>query len=103
MNGNNTPKIKSVLETYNLNYIPEAHNYLKFNNQILDFTKINSSEQDFIDELLEETEIQTHQINHFKIEFHKNYLRNWLIENTQILYYLEELWQIREQCIKVLS
>jgi hypothetical protein len=39
MSGNNTPKIKSVLETYNLDYIPEAHNYLKFKNQILDFTK----------------------------------------------------------------
>ncbi len=103
MNGNNTPKIKSVLEAYNLDYFPEAHNYLKFNNQILDFTKRNSSEQDFIDNLLEETEIQAHQINHFKIEFHKNYLRKWLSENPQILYSLDELWQIREKCIKALS
>lgn len=103
MNGNNTPKVKSVLEAYNLDYIPEAHNYLKFNNQILDFTKRNSSENDFIDDLLEETEIQAHQINHFKVEFHKNYLRKWLAENPQILYSLDKLWQIREQCIKALS
>lgn len=39
MNGNNTPQIKSVLETYNIDYIPEAHNYLKFKNEVLDFTK----------------------------------------------------------------
>lgn len=103
MNGKNTSKIKSVLEAYNLDYIPEAHNYLKYNNQILDFTKRNSSEQDFIDDLLEETEIEAHQINQFKIEFHKNYLRKWLVENPQILYSLDKLWQIREQCIQALS
>lgn len=103
MNGNNTPKIKSVLETYNLDYIPEAHNYLKFKNQILDFTKKNSSENDFIDDLLQEIEIEPHQINQFKIEFHKNYLSNWLAKNPQIQYSLEELWQVREQCIEALS
>ncbi len=109
MNGNNTPKIKSVLETLRepqsdkLEYIPEAHNYLKFKNQILDFTKKNSSENDFINDLLEETEIQPHQINQFKIEFHKNYLKKWLSEHPEIPYSLDELWNIRELCIQALS
>lgn len=116
MNGSNTPKIKSVLEALrepqsdkrepqsgNLDYIPEAHNYLKFKNQILDFTKKNSSENDFIDELLKETEIQPHQINQFKIEFHKDYLKKWLLEHPEIPYSLDELWKIRELCIQALS
>ena len=103
MNGENTPKIKSVLHNYNLEYIPEAHNYLKFKNQILDFTKKNSSENDFINDLLEEIEIEPHQINQFKIEFHKNYLKNWLNENPETHYSLDELWKIREECIKALS
>ena len=109
MNGSNTPKIKSVLETLRepqsdkLEYIPEAHNYLKFKNQILDFTKNNSSENDFIDDLLEEIEIQPHQINQFKIEFYKNYLRKWLSDNPKIPYSLDELWNIRELCIQALS
>lgn len=103
MSGSNTPKIKSVLETYNLDYIPEAHNYLKFKNQILDFTKKNSSENDFINDLLEETEIQPHQINQFKIEFHKNYFKKWLSEHPEIPYSLDELWNIRELCIQALS
>lgn len=103
MNGNNTPKIKSVLETYNLNYIPEAHNYLKFKNLILDFTKKNSSENDFIDDLLQEIEIRPHQINQFKIEFHKNYLKKWLSEHPEISYSLDDLWKIRELCIQALS
>ena len=103
MNGENTPKIKSVLHNYNLEYIPEAHNYLKFKNHILDFTRKNSSENDFINDLLEEIEIEFHQINQFKIEFHRNYLKNWLGENPQIPFSLEELWKIREECIKALS
>jgi len=109
MNGRNTPKIKTILETLrepqsdSLEYIPEAHNYLKFKNQILDFTKKNSSEDDFINDLLEEIEIQPHQINQFKIEFHKNYLRKWLVENRENPYSLDELWKIRELCIQVLS
>lgn len=103
MNGENTPKIKSVLHNYNLEYIPEAHNYLKFKNQILDFTKKNSSENDFINVLLEEIEIEPHQINQFKIEFHRNYLKNWLAQNPHIPYSLDELWKIREECIKALS
>ena len=109
MNGINTPKIKSVFETLRepqsdkLEYIPEAHNYLKFKNQILDFTKKNSSENDFINDLLEETEIQPHQINQFKIEFHKNYLKKWLSEHPEIHYSLDELWNIRELCIAHLS
>jgi len=103
MNGINTPKIKSVLETYNLDYIPEAHNYLKFKNQILDFTKKNSSENDFINDLLEEIEIEPHQINQFKIDFHKNYMKKWLSKNPEIPYSLDELWKIRELCIGALS
>jgi len=109
MNGNNTPKIKTILETLrepqsdSLEYIPEAHNYLKFKNQILDFTKKNSSEDDFINDLLEEIEIQPHQINQFKIEFHKNYLKKRLSEHPRIPYSLDELWKIRELCIQALS
>lgn len=103
MNGKNTPKTKPVLEKYNLEHISEAHNYLKFKNQILDFTKKNSSGTDFVDDILEETEIEPHQITQFKIEFHKNYLKKWLSQNPEIPYSLGELWKIREECIFALS
>ena len=103
MNGINTPKIKSVLEKYHLDYIPEAHNYLKYKNEILDFTNKNSSKEDFADDLLYEIEIQPNQINEFKIEFHKNYLKDWLLANPQISFTLDELWKIRELCIEALS
>ncbi|MDM1295310.1 hypothetical protein HX021_13560 [Sphingobacterium sp. N143] len=40
MNSKNTPAIKDVLTNYDLRYIPEAHNYLRNHNHILDFTGI---------------------------------------------------------------
>lgn len=103
MNAMNTPKIKTVLEQYQLNYIPEAHCYLKYHHQILDFTKVNAKPSDFVDDLLEEIEIFPHQIGAFKINFHQNYLDHWLKRNPQIKYELSHLWAIREQCIQKLS
>jgi hypothetical protein len=103
MSAASTPKIGNTLSKNNLKYIPEAHNYLKYGNIIFDFTKQNSSSADFIDDLLFETEIQPNEISQHKIQMHKTFLTNWLNENNNINYSLDELWKIREQCIQDLS
>jgi hypothetical protein len=103
MNANNTPKVKNTLAKNNLAYIPEAHNYLKHESVIFDFTKQDSSPADFINDLLYETEIQPDAINLTKIQIHKDFLTNWLRENSKINYTTDELWKIREQCIEDLS
>lgn len=100
MNENNTPKVKSTLQKFKLDYIPEAHNYLKINGKICDCTSRNSSKLDFIDDLILEIEIQANQISGFKVEFHKNYLQEWVKSKT---FSLEQIWDIREQCILDLS
>ena len=102
MNSSNTPKISATLQRYRLDYIPEAHNFLRYKGQILDFTNENSKPSDFEGDLIEEIEIQTDQIGEFKVNYHKQYLENWL--DTQKLFMtLDELWEIREQCIADLS
>ena len=103
MNSNNTPKISKVLEKYNLKEIPEAHNYLKINNQIHDYTRRNSKPEDFVNDLLEEIEIEPSQITTFKIEYHQIFIENYLKENAEIPYSAEEFWQIREACILALQ
>ncbi len=103
MNAKNTPKLKSVLEKYQLKEIPEAHNYLKLNDIILDYTKRNSSAKDFVDDLVEEIEILPNQITDYKVEYHQNYLKNYLTENSQISYSFGDFWKIREECIFALS
>lgn len=103
MNAQNTPKVGSTLSKNNLKYIPEAHNYLKYGNDIFDFTKPNSLLEDFINDLIFETEIQPTEINQHKIKIHKNFLISWINENYETKYSLDELWKIREQCIQDLS
>ncbi len=103
MNENNTSKISSVLKKYDLKEMPEAHNYLKYKNEILDFTRKNSSPENFIHDLVEEIEIQPHQITDFKIEYHRNFLRNYLKANPDIPYVVDDFWKIREECILALQ
>ncbi len=100
MNGENTPKIKDILDQYGLDYIPEAHNYLKIQGEIYDCTTQNSSEMNFAQDLLQEIEIQPEDVSDFKIKFHKNYLEKWIADKS---YSLDEIWKVRESCIKSLS
>lgn len=96
MNRINTPKIKNTLDKFGLDYIPEAHNYLKIDNKILDCTTSNSSELNFANDLILEIEIEPHQVIDFKIDFHKKFLSDW-IESQH--FSLDEIWKIREECI----
>lgn len=103
MNGRNTPKIAKRLLDNRLEYIPEAHCYLTYGNEIMDFTRWNALPADFINDLMEEVEIRPGQIADFKVGYHKNYLKQWLDEHPQISFSLEEIWKIREACILDLS
>lgn len=102
MNRKNTPAIKDVLTKYDLKYIPEAHNYLRNHNHILDFTGIGVNETKFELDLLEEVEISPDQITDFKVQYHKDYLSRW-IETNKIPYTLDKFWEIREECIAALA
>jgi hypothetical protein len=99
MNKNNTPEVTDTLKRNKLKYLPEAHCYLKYHSSILDFTKSNSKPAAFINFLIEEMEIVPNQITGFKVAYHKNYLRTWLLQNSNINFTLSEIWKIREQCI----
>lgn len=103
MNSTNTPRISPVLNKYNLHEIPEAHNYLKYQNEIIDCTRKNFGAADFINDLAEEIEIQPSQITDFKVQYHQKFLENYLQENPHIPYSLHEFWKIREECIAALQ
>jgi hypothetical protein len=102
LNNYNAPKISTILQKYNLQYIPEAHNYLFYKQEIYDFTFPNLQELNFKEHLLMQCVISPSQISDFKIDVHKNYIKSWLKENYNIKYSLDEIWEIRELCIKAL-
>lgn len=98
----NTPGIAPVLSEHSLEFIPEAHCYLKIHQQAYDFTKPNADFVKIKDDILLEKEINPEQVNQFKVDFHQAYLRNWLKKSGHKLSF-SELWKIREKCILRLS
>ncbi len=103
MNEQNTPDIGNTLLKYKMDFIPEAHNYLRIENAIADYTFEKTVTENFERELLTEMEITPQQIGEFKINFHKKFLLNWLGENKSVNLSPVELWSIREECIEKLS
>lgn len=102
MTPTNMPKLANILTQHQLPYLPEAHNYLFYQNQRPDIT--------FPDQLRRlspravhlEHAIDPDDIGDYKIQFHEKYLRKWLQEEN-LPYTLEEMLKIREACIEALS
>jgi hypothetical protein len=102
MSGANTPKVRSVLEKFDLDYILEAHTYMVMQGCNYDFTFPGNSEFLYLRDVLVSEEIIADQITTYKTVAHKAFLKKWSQEN-EIPYAIEELWQIRELCIASLS
>jgi hypothetical protein len=103
MTKTNTPEVSKTLSRHKLDFLPEAHNYLKFQGEIFDFTKPEFMFGQNEEERLIEMEIRPNQITDYKVSYHKAYLAEWLRQNPQIPYTESEIWEIREQCIRDLS
>lgn len=102
LNARNAPALKDTLAALALEYLPEAHIYLRLEDVILDYTGLAQCEEDFSQTLMAEIEIQPAQINAFKVHYHKQYLQQWIID-TNSSYSLAALWEIRERCIHILA
>ena len=95
-------KIGSILTKNKIDYIPEAHCYLRNNHQTIDVTTLHSEFEKLQDDILIEVTIESYQVVDYKITFHQDFIRNWILEHN-IAYSFEEIWSIREKCIQQLS
>jgi hypothetical protein len=68
----------------------------------MDFTSKDSFYNKIKNDILEEIEIDPFQVAEFKVNFHKEYLKKWLSSVNSVMT-LEQVWDIREQCIYNLS
>lgn len=102
MNTSNTPKIGSELSKHRIDYIPEAHCYLKIRGSRVDFTSDDSSFGKIERDILLEIEIKPEQVVQYKVDYHKDYLDKWLADSSYTFEF-DQIWQIREKCISNLS
>ncbi len=102
MNQRNTPGIGNGIEKAGLEYVPEAHCYLRIKNMRMDVTSTSSSFERIERVLLKEIEIEPEQVANYKVQLHKEYLKNWILEQKIDLSF-DKLWSIRESCILNLS
>jgi hypothetical protein len=102
MSGQNTPGVGSVLGRYGLVSLPEAHCYLRFRGKRIDVTGENGGLREL--KFFLEEDIVPEQIGEYKAALHREFLQRWIAEgNVPGRRNLEELWQIREECIAALS
>lgn len=102
MNEENTSKIFPLLSENQVDFIPEAHCYLKINGIPLDVTTSESFYNKIENDILEEIEIEPFQVAEFKVDYHKDFLKKWINETNQTKTF-DEIWTIRENCIQKLS
>lgn len=99
MDADYAPAIRSTLEQAGLDYIIEGHTYLKYNNEFYDYTTVTSDYKLFKDKVISEEIYEHNQIGDFKINLHRVAIHKWLDITPTISYSLDEIWNIREQCI----
>lgn len=102
MSERNTQNIGEHLSNNNLDYIPEAHCYLLIDDEKIDLTNEHSDLTEIQDAILQEVEILPNQVIDYKVQFHKDYLKDWVNEE-ELNMTVDQVWQIRESCIKSLS
>ena len=102
MTSQNTAKVGNVLDEFNLDYLPEAHCYIRFNDEDIDVTTMTSKFSSIEADVLEEQIIEPKQVAEFKVEYHQAYMKEWCLTNHPERSF-EELWAIREKCILALT
>jgi hypothetical protein len=102
MSGENTPGVGSVLKKHGLGSLPEAHCYLRASGRRVDATWDFDGELSF--DFLHEEEISAEQIGAYKMNVHRQFVSRWLAQGGAGRGpSLDEVWKIREECIRALS
>lgn len=97
----NTPGVGPVLTAHGLDAIPEAHCYLRYDDDRFDFTQTDDDGEP-ISTLRDEEAIDPGDIGAYKRAFHRAALERWCDSLDRELS-PEEAWEIREACIAALS
>ncbi len=98
----NTPRIGTELTKNSIEFIPEAHCYLKINGKRTDLTTKKSEFKKIEKDIIQEKKIRPEQVAEFKVDYHKKFIESWLKE-TESEFEFDQIWEIREKCITNLA
>ena len=102
MTETNTPGIGQHLSANNIEYLPEAHCYLKIEDSRYDLTSLSSDIKRIEKDILEEQEIDPIQVSQYKVNYHRSFMFTWQ-KQFQTDKQFDELWTTRERCITELA
>jgi len=98
----NTPKIGTELTDNSIEFVPEAHCYLKINGNRTDLTSAESEFKKIEKDIIQEKIIKPSEVGGFKVNYHKRFIENWLRETNSKLKF-DRIWEVREKCIENLT
>ena len=97
MNEQSHACLKEIFETIALEYIPEAHVCLKYQNEYYDFTTRNFPKLDAL--VLKEEVIDVSTLLEEKDSKHFAFIKDW----NKSEFSTDQIWKWREACIALLS
>lgn len=103
MSPETNPSLEDFFSDKPYTTIPEAHCYLNYKGERLDFTALDFNMEKITPKIVREQRIDPNQVSDWKIMIHKHYLQGWLNRNQAVQLSLDELWKDREEVIALLS
>ncbi|WP_430403226.1 hypothetical protein [Fluviicola sp.] len=103
MSPETNPSLEGFFSDKSYKTIPEAHCYLNYKGERLDFTALDFDMEKIAPKIVREQRIDPNQVSDWKIMIHKHYLQGWLNRNPVIQMSLDEIWKDREEAIGLLS
>jgi len=105
MDERNSPGVGAVLRRYGVAALPEAHCYLMYEGLRVDITRAGEPPAEAVIEFLREEPIAPEQIGEYKVNWHRQFMRDWIMGNSEKAgsRRFEDLWRIREECIAALG
>lgn len=103
MNQDTHPILADFFKDKSYSVIPEAHCYLRYKGIRFDFTSIDGNMAKIESKIIREQRIEPHQIGEWKVKIHQDYLEKWLKRQADLNYSLSDIWNDRENCIRLLA
>jgi len=104
MSARTHPELTAILDRHGLEYVPEAHCYVRHGDNRIDITRRPATPGAPIERFLHEETITPAQTASYKVEVHRRFLSGWIARTARVrTRSLEDIWRVREECIAALG